>query len=272
GLCLALLIVELGLVSNQLIHFVPRQASAVASQSPNGTLTDNSRPSKEYEQEPLLWTNVARASLARFTKTDAPLLTRQVDLQNRFLIGKLAVFTPARNLSAIQTIEPASSEKIRLWLSTQDTLGIAQNELDSYLATLGVQYRLVASEEEARASGRERNAAWKAIPGAKPLCECLPLPGTDTGSPARVSDPATPSPSIRSYEWTRADQLMMETECPSACRLLIRQFNDGGWEIVGKTRDLQAIQLEPLITPSIFLEVDLPKGTTTIQISRKWGW
>ncbi|MFN3190513.1 MAG: hypothetical protein ACE361_08320 [Aureliella sp.] len=270
-IAILILIVELGFVNQQLVHYVEREA-LTPSQTVIG-LRPARAPGSEANprSSPLVWTNVSRASLSRFTNSDEPLGKRQVDLQNQFLIGKLAILGPARCLSAIQTIEPECAEKIRLWLSSQDTLRSKQDGLDFFLATLGVDARLVAIAPAQADSRRLAKTDWQTVPGTKPLVECFPLPETVLADQQEEQMSGPQAPRILSAVWMSQSTLNVLTECSADYRLLVRQFNDGGWHISSNGPD-GPVSLEPLATPSVFLEIQIPAKTDRIVISRRWGW
>ncbi|MEZ6136917.1 MAG: hypothetical protein R3C53_18635 [Pirellulaceae bacterium] len=164
-------------------------------------------------------------------------------------LGKLTTLqTPA--LHATQSIEPVALFQLRSWLVRHDQLTAHQPNLDEVLSAVGVTHRRVEVQ-----SAKRPAYAWQPIPGAAALCELL-----ETG--------ATLSESSLNWQWHGSCQLEVSLRCDEAQTLIIRQFNDGGWQIADKlSKQRYEIAESPL-----FIEVQLPAGAHELSMDRKWLW
>ena len=94
-----------------------------------------------------VWADISAANFGNQTDHLSSLVERQTSLQNDFLVGKLATLADTRNLSAIQSVEPLITEKLRTWLLAKDNLRREQPELDQVLESLGITHRLILEKE-----------------------------------------------------------------------------------------------------------------------------
>lgn len=220
------------------------------------------------------WTNISRASYRQHVSHLDNEAARQTQLQDRFLLGKLSSISGLRNLAAINSIDPAMIEKLKLWLASQDTLAVDQPELDRQLALLGVTHRLAFAPK-----GDEDAAmvpSWQTVPDSRPLCQMIPLVDAATvdsesgkavegelGRAEIVSGPPQ-------WEWINAGQLNVNINSAGASKLLIRQYNDGGWR--GTIEPDSATPIEINAAPTPFIQIEVPEGIFTLTLTRKWLW
>jgi hypothetical protein len=260
-----LVLLELAVVNRNWCQFVDPRAFDLPASGPKTNLTSMDGA--------FVWIDATAAHINKHTNLQSKLLFRQTELQNRFLVGKLAVVADLRNLAASQSIEPAIVEKLRLWLSSVDNLQSEQPLLDTWLAGLGVTHRLASD-----AGDGGQPLVWQSIQGARPLCELVVESDDQEASTAQVA-----------WTWRTQDQLVIEIDAafddpnsnassaaavaggvrrPVARKLLVRQLNDGGWlcwaESGGELRPLSVNQ-----APTPFLELGLPEGVTKVRLQRK---
>ncbi len=203
------------------------------------------------EEQQFVWTDITEADIARFKQDETSLMAEQKAIQDEFLLGKISLVHGFRNLAATSSIEPLLLEKLRAWLSVSDDFTTQQPELDQMLASLGVTHRLAAdSLWEAPA------LTWETIDNPQALCQYI-----EPNSHAFLK-----------WQWHKESCLIINTSAESAPRrLLLRQFNDGGWAIravvAGRWQSVDYNQ-----PPTPFLEFDLPAGASRVEIKRKWLW
>ena len=183
------------------------------------------------------------------------------DYQRQFALGKLALLSHRCNLAASLSIEPERMKRLRSRLSQLDTLAAEQPELDKVLGWLGVERRLV----------RERNAEgpasfrWQSIADVKLLCEFIPSNSSNLSDLKRVS--------VR-WQWLKSGGLEIEVDSPVSGKLLVRQFNDGGWVARGgmnhssSTSEALAFQVKRDAS-SLFVEVPIAAGASKLLLERR---
>lgn len=167
-------------------------------------------------------------------------------------MGKLSQAIQVRNFAAIQSIESSRDGRLRLWLTVVDRLHATQPEVDQTLAALGVTHRLVLVQD-----GEFR---WQAVRQPQPLCEWA------------VADQSQSTASLQ-WKWLAEDHLQISGTAPPATRLLIRQYNDGGWRAYHRRQpeaDPQRLQIVGAPTP--FIVMDVPAGEARIDLTRAAGW
>ncbi|MEM7476971.1 MAG: hypothetical protein AAF483_18455 [Planctomycetota bacterium] len=223
-------LIEMCLVACCWMHFVdPPDLASVVRATP---------------AEANLWTNILKPK-HKGSELSA------LQIQQQFLLGKLASSSPHRSLSAIQSIDPLWVEKLKIWLSLRDTMQPEQFELDAVLASLAVTHRLVIDSQESEVSYR-----WHEIEEPSALCELWTIDGT-----ARIDLPLE-------FEWQSESCLVLNGSAPARSKLVVRQFNDGGWTV-----DQEQLSVNPVLeSPSLFIEFEIPAGQFNVQIHRKWLW
>jgi hypothetical protein len=219
-----------------------------------------------------VWIDYSEANLSAFTSPESKLMNRQKELQDMFLAGKLSSLCQVRNLAAAQSIEPEIIEKLRIWLAWQDTLATRQPALDATLAELGVTHRLAFEEADRGDSAAPGQLKFVSIPTSKPLCEVF----VESDAADSVAS-ATQTAAVQ-WNWIRNDclEIQFEKEIRRAAKLIVRQFNDGGWKAhsVDGPTDSKTTEVELKLNnpPSPFIEVDLPAGCRGLTLKRRWLW
>jgi hypothetical protein len=163
------------------------------------------------------------------------------------LIGKLSTLEYARALHVTQSIEPAEIQRLRRWLSDNDTLASYQPNLDIVLAQLGVNERRVVNGLS--------SAMLQPIAAAAPFCELT------HGSVGGVEEAGI------QWAWRTSSELRIVVHGSLPKRLIVRQYNDGGW--ICRTNHGNSIEPK---TNRLFVEVELPAGETEFYLRRKWLW
>ncbi|MEM7559180.1 MAG: hypothetical protein AAF394_08650 [Planctomycetota bacterium] len=195
-----------------------------------------------------LWSNVLQADLTDQTDANLSNLSRQTQLQNQYMLGKLASAGDRANLASQQSVEPLWSEKLRIWLASHDRLEAEQPILDAMLARLGVSHRLVLDRAN-------RSFAWQPVESPAPVCQLWKADGTEA-----MDTPVE-------WQW-QGSELKMHFEATEASRLVIRQFSDGGWTV----RCPQWNQSTVIESPALFIEIPVPAGEADVILQRKWLW
>ena len=199
-------------------------------------------------QESHLWSNTLQANVADQTDASHSNLWRRAQLQNQYMLGKLASATGRANLASQQSVEPLWSEKLRIWLASHDRLEAEQPILDTMLSRLGVSQRLVLNRDT-------RRFTWQEIENTAPLCQLWKADGTEA-----LETPVD-------WQW-QGDELQLHFEATEASRLVIRQFSDGGWTV----RCSHWNQSPVIESPALFIEIPVPAGEADVILQRKWLW
>jgi hypothetical protein len=171
--------------------------------------------------------------------------------QRIFALGKLGLLSHQHNLASILSIEPERIKRLRIGLSQADDLSVVQPELDVMLKWLGVEKRLVRT----RNRGERASFSWQPISDAKRLCEL------------RCTEPSPSQGATVSWQWRRSGELEIDIDSPSSCRLLVRQFNDGGWRAVSDREAAQSPQLKR-DSSGLFVECDIAAGKSKLMLQR----
>lgn len=171
------------------------------------------------------------------------------DYQRVFSLGKLGLLSNQRNLASILSIEPQGLRRLRSGLSKLDDLSVSQPKLDVVLAWLGVEQRLVRS----RVSGARASFSWHSVPSPKQLCELS------------FDDPALSQTATVTWQWVATGQLDIQIDSPVNCRLVVRQFNDGGWELVSDREDSLRLTRD---RSDLFIECALDAGKHKVTLKR----
>ncbi|MDX1925493.1 MAG: hypothetical protein SFV81_03180 [Pirellulaceae bacterium] len=199
-----------------------------------------------------VWSDVSEANITTdqwLTDSRAQPANAIADYQREFALGKLGLLSYQHNLASMLSIEPQRYKQLRLGLARLDNLAAAQPELDAVLSWLGVEKRLVRERE----SGKRAAFHWQTVPESKPLCELY------------FDDAASSQAGSITWKWIRCGQLEIEANSPSQCRLLVRQFNDEGWEIV----DDQQTSLQLSHDSSrLFIECTIEAGKSRLLLQR----
>lgn len=208
--------------------------------------TELTKPIVEHDSkipgdELFIWSNIARANFEKHTDSTQSNLRRQTQLQRDFLLGKFAAIGNVRNLAAIQSVDVVDVEKLRAWLFAADTLAEQQPELDAVLANLGVQKRLFFSAES-------RELRWKDIAEAKAICSL------ENSNSSKID-----------WQWKASSKLSIQTETLLENLVIVRQYNDGGWELRINDRPSKIM---PSSSP--FIEFTVPAGASSVEIERRW--
>jgi hypothetical protein len=171
--------------------------------------------------------------------------------QQAFALGKLGLLSHQHNLASILSIEPERIKHLRSGLARVDDLSANQPELDVMLAWLGVERRLVRN----RTDGVQASFSWQPIADSKQLCEL------------RFAEPSQAQAATVSWQWVRCGQLEIVVNSPSNGRLLVRQFNDGGWKVVA---DRESSQMDQLTRDSsgLFIECAVASGKSKLVLER----
>jgi len=170
------------------------------------------------------------------------------DYQRQFALGKLALLSHQRNLAASLSIEPERLKRLRSGLSRMDTLAAEQPQLDEVLGWLGVERRLVrARSETGPASFR-----WQQVAQVKPLCEFM------------AADSSAQRTGSVSWQWLKSGRLEVVVDSPVPGKLLVRQFNDGGWVVRGEVADIKAARDDS----GLFIEVTILAGKSRLLVER----
>lgn len=164
----------------------------------------------------LYWANTSRENIKLVSPDASPRLSETLRLQEQFLHGKLCHLQGRAALHASGSIEPQALVVIKRWLQRYDNLQNHQPELESVLRALGVSQRLILNEAG--------ELSWKPIEAAKSLCEFIP----DQGVSVQADQAAIQT---CSWKWLTSDELWVELDVSQAGILLVRQINDGGWNI-----------------------------------------
>ncbi|MCR9295004.1 MAG: hypothetical protein NXI32_19985 [bacterium] len=263
-LLVGLTMLEMFLVASCWSNFIAPPDLKSHAQLTTGKTTEDSTTA-------FVWSNAMRANLASDTTPSLPMMLRQAQLQDTFLIGKLAVMADLRNFASSQSIESAILEKLKLWLASQDGMQPEQPNVDELLAQLGVTHRLVAST-----TAEPREFFWKPVTGPRPLCELFYELGREPEEPSQTT-----------WNWLSSSELLIEispavshlesTDIANAVRstaekrLLIRQWNDGGWQAVA----LDDGRRQPLSinrAPTAFVEIELTPTSRRVLLTRKLLW
>ncbi len=177
---------------------------------------------------------------------DAPV--QMADYQCQFALGKLALLSHQRNLAASLSIEPERLKRLRSGLSKMDTMAAEQPRLDEVLGWLGVEQRLVRERSE---TGPAR-FRWQRVAEVKPLCEFI------------AADSSEQEMGTVSWQWLWSGRLEVVVDSPVPGKLLVRQFNDGGWVARGEVADVKAERDES----ELFIEVSIEGGKSRLLIER----
>lgn len=201
----------------------------------------------ESGHRPLVWVDISEVEFPA-RPGEVSLAVWQTQLQDAFLLGKLAALADVRNLAASQSIEPRQWTRLRHWLAHHDRFSPDQPELDRVLRQLGVSHRLMRQPDS-------KDLAWKLVDNPRPLCELLPDSVTD----------------VR-WEWPHSGELLIQVHTSQPGVLLIRQWHDGGWSAT-LHRSAHRAEPWPLSAPGTpFIETRLPSGDSTLTLRRKWFW
>lgn len=208
------------------------------------------------------WANLSVANIHDFAE---PGLSndqlRQIQLQEKFLVGKIGQLYGVATLHASAPLRPMAVVKIEQWLSQRDSLSDHPSEIDPVLGHLGVSSRLIRT-----ASG---SLEWKRIPAAKPLCEIIKISDSHLAHSPMESgetDWAGKPPKLQ-WNWISNSQLDIHIDTSMSATLLIRQYNDRQWKLNCPTI--------PNLIPrqdELFIVVQVPEGAHSIQLTRKRPW
>lgn len=252
-----LVLAEMTLVSCCWTVFVPAPAPQAAG--PPAMHSPAGAPFAVANDQRLVWVDVSEADLVEdgWLASRSNLAERQTDYQNQFLLGKLAVLHGWRNLASAQSIEPALVARLKRWLRRHDDLSENQPELDQVLSQLGVTHRLVRR----RSDDAPAEFLWHPVQGALPLCRCMPLE-KDTAEWTCPVD----------WRWINSSELEVTVASSGPSRLIVGQFNDGGWIA---TRWAEDSESRPVLLSSfdhLFLAARIPAGRWKISFRRKRFW
>lgn len=236
----ALTLLEAALISTFWLSFAP--------------VPDLGVPKAQSDKKlPRLWVDNSEANILRDKWLDSKAaINPQVHYQEAFLIGKLASTANVANLASQQTIEPTILKQLRIALARMDNLTSEQPKLDYALRSLGVTHRLTRSYPS---DGEKAVFHWRPIGQTRKLCELKSLG-------------AGPLVGKLQWHWESPSQLFVHANLAAPSVLVIGQFNDGGWKAESVGDDSESLHIAP--TPSVFVEVSLPKGPTHFSLSRKW--
>lgn len=215
----------------------------------------NVKPSGPFTAE-VVWANPREANIVAdqwLSDADANPLESIAEYQRAFVLGKFGLLEHQRNVVAQLSIEPERLKRLRSGLSRLDNLTERQPSLDVALAWLGVEQRLVRERD---AQGRA-TFHWHRILCTKALCEFK--------SADENADEA-----VVSWQWMRAGKLAMTVDCEANGRLLVRQFNDDGWQIdrAGEANGAGELQVERDAS-GLFVAIELPPGRHELMLVRK---
>lgn len=212
---------------------------------------DSVKPAGRWQSE-FVWSDVSEANIERdrwLTTSTTEASVAITNYQRAFSLGKLGLLSSQHNLASILSIEPQRIKQLRVGLAKLDKLSAIQPELDSVLAWLGVEKRLVRATEK----DQQASFSWRPVPGSKPLVEL------------RFEDPANSQIAAVRWQWIRCGQLEVEIDSPAKGRLLVRQFNDDGWQIV-TDRD-STLQLNRDHS-GLFIECAVESGKSRLVLQR----
>lgn len=178
---------------------------------------------------------------------------RQTSYQRQFLLGKLGLIEGVRNFGASMTIEPRLQQQLRGDLQRLDHLTETQPELDQVLAWLGVQRRLVRHPASA---DRPAQFHWHAVADARPQFDL------------QVVAPQSPPPSLQRAAWRTASVFEAQVLCSNTCRLVVRQFDDGGWRLNSPAEGSHPAARISSSPGDLFLTVTLDAGQHHLRIDR----
>lgn len=124
-----------------------------------------------------------------------------------------------------------------------------QPRLDELLGWLGVEQRLVRERSETGAA----SFRWQRVAGVKPLCEFI------------TADLSEPEMGTVSWQWLRSGRLEVVVDSPVPGKLLVRQFNDGGWVVRGPVADIEVKR----DVSGLFIEVPIASQKSKLLIERE---
>ena len=218
----------------------------------------NVMPSGPFTPE-FVWADPREGSIVRdnriledFTNTR---LQDIADYQRQFGLGKLALLDHRHNLAALLSIEPERLKRLRSGLSRRDDMSASQPQLDEVLAWLGVEKRLVRERWE---SGQV-DFYWQSIANSRPMCEFFADSetfGTSASDAANVS-----------WQWLKAGRLEIVIDSEVAGQLLVRQFNDGGWQVEPSSELDQGLAIGSDAS-GLFVEISVPAGRHQLSLVR----
>ncbi len=193
-------------------------------------------------------------------RTDAPFVWARSMPSEQLVfstLGKLGLLSSARWFNSTQSIEPASVDQLKQWLSVHDQLSPLppHPQFETVLAELGITHRLVYVWVD-----RLLTSEWQPVPDPKPFCELRIPPGNETG-------PAAPGSAVQ-WQWLNSTTLLVHATCSAESGLVVRQLNDGGWLIDSANEN---DNLHPLEN-ALFIQVVLPPGEHYLRFQRKWLW
>ncbi len=206
----------------------------------------------EVGTSPLVWSDASEANIERDqwlgNTTDKPSVAI-AEYQRAFVLGKLGLLSNHPNLASMLSIEPRRMKQLRIGLARIDNLSTTQPELDSVLAWLGVERRLVRTTE----AGKPASLDWQLVRNPKQLCE-LVFDDNSDGQDANVT-----------WQWIACGRLQIKIDSPAQCHLLVRQFNDDGWHVLS---DRDASPKLARDSSRLFIECAIESGKSTITLQR----
>ncbi len=195
---------------------------------------------------------------------------QEAEYQDLFMLGKLSSIPGISNLAATQSISSNQLTRLRRWLARKDDMTSQQRELDQLLAQLGVTHRLVRNNQEAP----EKRLVWQRVSASRPLCEFVAVVQDSDGE--RLSGIMDGETSSVDWEWTSSSRLVVRVKSSLSGTLLIRQFNDGGWNVsiesAGNRFTPFHLRRPTSHAEPIFLEIPVSLDTLQVVLSRKPLW
>lgn len=199
-----------------------------------------------------VWSDSSEADIVQdqwLTDSTAKAPVAIADYQRMFALGKLGLLSDRHNLASILSIEPERIKRLRIGLARVDDLSASQPELDAILAWLGVERRLVRE----RTNGERASFTWQSVPGPKQLCEL------------RFDDPVYAQNALVTWQWVQSGQLEIAIDCPTKCQLLVRQFNDEGWQVVSDRETPPRLARD---SSDLFIECTVESGQSKLLLKR----
>ncbi len=199
-----------------------------------------------------VWADAGEANIERdqwLTNDTDDVSFAMAEYQRAFSLGKLGLRSNQHNLASILSIEPQRIKQLRMGLARIDDLSTNQPELDAVLAWLGVERRLVRTP----AVDKPASFDWQYVPGPSQLCELYfdePADGQDAGV---------------KWQWFGCGQLKIEIDSPHKCQLLVRQFNDDGWQVVTNRQDSLPLTRD---SSGLFIKCDVDSGKSQLTLER----
>ncbi len=241
-----LTLIETFVAANCWCSFINPPAASQPAQLPNAAL---------------VWADASEANIEHDKWLDdrAP-ASVIADYQMQWLLGKLGLMEGRRNLGATLSIEPEMLQHIKRVLALRDNLTEVQPGLDSALAWLGVEERLVRQRHE----DQRATFTWHPVPLPRPLCEVFTDKPNSTFPTAGILTTGEAVPEVAQWKWLSSSQLQIDLERTGSATLLIRQFNDGGWIAKSATGPLDVGSS----MGGLFITIDAPVGSKTIILQR----